>query len=127
MPKVSIDTASKVDDFGPVSSRSEEVEGYSVDFVTFNDDVDPTVLYKGLPNDRCQCPHWGFVKSGAFHVRYGDREEVYEAGDAFYMPPDHVPFKTAPGTELVMFSPAEELRLTEEAMERNAAALQAAS
>jgi hypothetical protein len=30
-----------------------------------------------------------------------------------------VPVKHAPGTDLVMFSPAAELRVTEEAMERN--------
>lgn len=126
MAKVSKDTASKVDELGPVSSHSEEVEGYSIDFVTFHDDIDPSGLYRGLPNDRCQCPHWGYVKSGAFHVRYADREEVYEAGDAFYMAPDHVPFRHEPGTEIVLFSPTEELKLTEEAMARNAAAFEAA-
>ena len=48
-------------------------------------------------------------------VRYGDRDEVIEAGDAFYMPPGHVPAAVA-GTELVMFSPQDELTAMEAAM-----------
>ena len=82
--------------------------------------------YKGLPDDRCQCPHWGYVISGAVTFRYADREEVFEAGDAFYMPPGHVPVKHEPGTEFVQFSPTEELRRTEAVMERNMKAMQSA-
>jgi quercetin dioxygenase-like cupin family protein len=43
-------------------------------------------LLKGLPDDRCQCPHWGYVFKGKMTARYADRDEVYEAGDAFYTP-----------------------------------------
>ena len=82
--------------------------------------------FKGLPDDRCQCPHWGYVISGAVTFKYADREEVCEAGDAFYTPPGHVPVKHAPGTEIVIWSPAAELLLTEEAMERNMKEMQTA-
>ena len=68
-----------------------------------------------MPGDSCQCPHRGYVKAGRLTVRYGDREEVIEAGDAFYMPPGHVPAAVA-GTELVMFSPQDELAAMEVAM-----------
>jgi quercetin dioxygenase-like cupin family protein len=44
-----------------------------------------------LPGDSCPCPHWGDVKAGRLTVRYGEREEVIEPGDAFYMAPGHVP------------------------------------
>jgi hypothetical protein len=37
-------------------------------------------------------------------------EEVFNAGDAFYTPPGHIPVEREPGTEIVMFSPADELR-----------------
>jgi quercetin dioxygenase-like cupin family protein len=80
---------------------------------------------KGLPDDRCQCPHWGYVVSGKLIFRYADREEVFEAGDAFYTPPGHVPALHEAGTELVMFSPAEELRKTEAVMMKNMQAMQA--
>jgi mannose-6-phosphate isomerase-like protein (cupin superfamily) len=79
---------------------------------------------KGLPDDRCQCPHWGYVVNGALTFRYADREEVFEAGDAFYTPPGHVPVKHEPGTEIVLFSPAEELRKTEAVMMKNMQAMQ---
>jgi hypothetical protein len=42
-------------------------------------------------------------------VRYADdREEIIEAGDAYYLPPGHAPAAEA-GTELLQFSPAGEL------------------
>jgi len=91
MPKVSKESASQAQEIGPVSERSEDLDGYTVNFLTFNDDVDGEALLKGLPDDRCQCPHWGYVVKGTFTVRFADREEVYEAGDAFYMPPGHIP------------------------------------
>ena len=28
--------------------------------------------FKGLPDDRCQCPHWGYVSKGSFTVTYLD-------------------------------------------------------
>ena len=46
---------------------------------------------KGLPDDRCHCPHWGYVLKGRLTFRFADRDEVFEAGDAFYLPPGHVP------------------------------------
>ena len=67
------------------------------------------------PGGRCQCPHWGYLSKGRITVRYADREEVIEPGDAFYMSPGHVPVAEA-GSEFVQFSPTEELRVTEAAM-----------
>jgi hypothetical protein len=126
MPKVSKDSASKGGDYGAVLDRAEDVEGYTINFVSFREDIDATPLYKGLPDDRCQCPHWGYVLNGAVTFRYADGEETIEAGEAYYVPPGHVPVKHAPGTELVMFSPAEELAVTEAAMQRNMEAMQQA-
>jgi hypothetical protein len=108
-----------------VSDRADELEGYTVNFVSFAEDVDGTPLLKGLPDDRCQCPHWGYVIRGTLTVRFGDREEVYEAGDAFYAPPGHVPVGNEPDTEYVQFSPADELRKTSEVIMRNLEAVQA--
>ncbi len=48
----------------------------------------------------------------------GSREEVIEPGDALYMPPGHVPSAQA-GTEFVMFSPQDELAVSEAAMRAN--------
>ena len=125
MPKASKQSATGGGEFGPVTDRSEVIEGYSVNFTTFHQDVDGTPLMKGLPDDRCQCPHWGYVVSGRVTFRFPGHDEVFEAGDAFYTPPGHVPVKHEPGSELVMFSPAEELKKTEEAMMKNMQAMQA--
>ena len=125
MPKVSRDSATQGGDFGPVSDRSDQLEDYTVGFTTFHEDIDATPLMKGLPDDRCQSPHWGYVLKGKLTFRYADREEVFEAGDAFYTPPGHVPVKHEPGTDIVMFSPAEELRKTEAVMMKNMQAMQA--
>src|SRR4030095_6472467 len=96
----------------------------TVNFVEFRQDIDATPLLKGLPGDRCQCPHWGYVVKGKITMRFADREEVYEAGDAFYAPPGHVPVKHEPGTEIVEFSPAAQLREVEAVMMRNLRAMQ---
>lgn len=57
-------------------------------------------------------------------VSYGDREEVLQAGDAFYMPPGHVPLGNEPGSQLLMFSPTEELRETDRVIMKNVQAMQ---
>jgi hypothetical protein len=124
MPKVSRDSA-QVEDHGPVEDRHDDIDGYTVNFVSFRQDVDATPLLKGLPDDRCQCPHWGYLLKGRVTFAFADHEEVFEAGDAFYLPPGHIPVKHEPGTEFVQFSPAEELRKTEEVMMRNMQAMQA--
>jgi Cupin domain len=126
MPKVSKESATQGGDFGPVVDRSDEVDSYTVNFVSFGQDIDATPLLKGLPDDRCQCPHWGYVIKGRMTMRFDDREEVFEAGDAWYAPPGHVPIQHEPGTEIVQFSPTTDLRETEAVMAKNMQAMQGA-
>jgi glyoxylate utilization-related uncharacterized protein len=87
MPKVSKGSASQVEDHGPVEDRHEDLDGYTVNFVSFRQDIDGSPLLMGLPDDRCQCPHWGYVVKGTVTYRFADHDEVFEAGDAFYLPP----------------------------------------
>ena len=122
MPKTSKATAPNVTEIGILEERSEELGGYLASFCRFHEDGDATPVFRGLPDDRCQSPHWGYVFSGKITLRYSDHDEVYEAGDAYYAPPGHVPVVTA-GTEVLEFSPAAEYRLTQEAIARNMAAL----
>ena len=123
MPRVSRDTATGGGDYGPVVDRHAEVDGYRIGFTTFREDIDGTPLLKGLPDDRCQCPHWGYVISGRITFRFADREEVFVAGDAFYTPAGHIPVSHEPGSEVLMFSPARELAETEATMMKNMRAL----
>jgi hypothetical protein len=119
MPKVSKESAAHVEDHGIVEDRHEDIHGYTINFVLFRQDVDGTPLLVGQPGDRCPCPHWGYVLKGRLTYRFADHEEVFEAGDAFYLPPGHVPLAEA-GSEIVQFSPAKELEQVSAAMMKNA-------
>ncbi|MGX7681665.1 hypothetical protein ACSMXN_22500 [Jatrophihabitans sp. DSM 45814] len=123
MPKVSRSSATITNDFGLAVDRTEEFGDYTVNFVTIRQDADLTAMLKGLPDDSCQCPHWGYVFEGQLTVRYADHDEVFEAGEAFYMPAGHIPAAVA-GSEFVQFSPAEALRVSEDQIARNMAAMQ---
>jgi hypothetical protein len=125
MPKVSKETASQVAQMGPMESRSEQLGDFIVAFSTFHEDGDATPLFKGLPDDRCQAAHWGYIFSGKVTFKYADHDEVYEAGDAYYAPPGHIPVVEA-GTEGVEFSTASEYAKTLEVLEQNLSAMPAA-
>jgi hypothetical protein len=103
--------------------QEAEWDDIHVGFETYNEEFDLTPLLRGLPDDMCQCPHYGHVLKGRMRVRYADREEVVAAGDAYYIGPGHSPSMEA-GTELVEFSPKDEYQKTMEVAERNLAAMQ---
>jgi hypothetical protein len=64
--------------------------------------------FRGLPDDRCQCDHWGYVFSGSFRVTYLDGpEEIVRAGDAYHLRPGHF-VQTLEPVELLELSPADE-------------------
>jgi hypothetical protein len=125
MPKVSRQSAAQVDDHGIVEDRYEDVEGYRIQFVEFRQEADGTPLLKGLPGDHCNCPHWGYVLKGKMTYRFDDRDEVFVAGDAFYLQPGHIPIAEA-GTEILQFSPSLELEAVSSAMVANMRAMQGA-
>jgi mannose-6-phosphate isomerase-like protein (cupin superfamily) len=118
MPKVSKQSAPQVEENPMVEDRNDDLAGYTANFLTIRQDADLAPMLKGLPDDRCQCPHWGYVFKGRLTLRFADHEEVFEAGDAFYIPPGHAP-KAVAGTEFLQFSPSEELHAVEAAITRN--------
>ena len=74
-------------------------------------DADVADWFRGLPDDRCQVPRWGYVLAGMITFRFPDGEETYVSGDAYYVPPGHTPIHYA-GAEIVEFSPTEPLHET---------------
>jgi hypothetical protein len=124
MPKVSKESAAQVEDHGLVEDRHEDIDGYTVNFLSFRQSADATPLLKGQPDDRCPCPHWGYVFAGRVTYRFAEHEEIFEAGDAFYVPPGHVPVIEA-GSEFVQFSPSEQLHPVSAAMVANLRSMQA--
>ena len=112
MPKVSKQEASETLAMEGFEGRYEKLAGgYTVGFETYTADADAAPLFQGLPDDRCQCPHWGYVLSGRVDFKFADRDEIYEAGDAYFAPPGHTPVFFA-GTEIVEFSPSDGLAET---------------
>jgi mannose-6-phosphate isomerase-like protein (cupin superfamily) len=115
MPSTSATRATNQQDHGVAVDRFEDLDDYTVSFVSINETHDLAPMLASLPTGRCECPHWGYVKEGRITFTYGDRVETYEAGDAFYTPPGHTPAAEA-GAEFVLFSPAEQLAATEAAI-----------
>ena len=56
MPKFSKETASDVREMGPVTDRREQMNGYTVEFVSFAADADLDGPLQSLPGGACQCP-----------------------------------------------------------------------
>ena len=121
MPKTSSATTDRVADYGVAIDRSSELDGITVNFVTITKSHDLAPMLASLPTGNCTCPHWGYIVKGRVIVRYADREEILETGDAFYMTPGHAP-EAEEGTELVQFSPTDRLAEVEAAIAAAAAA-----
>jgi hypothetical protein len=119
MPKASRHTASESMSLEGYEGHFEELAGYTVGFETYSADADLAPLFAGLPGDRCQCAHLGYVLEGKLKFTFADgTEEVYETGDAYHAPPGHTPTLYA-GTKVVEFSPTEPLQQTIEVVNRN--------
>ena len=119
MPKASKATASESTEVEGYEGHLESFKGgYTVAFETYTADADLTPFFAGLPDDRCQCAHWGYVLKGKVTYKSADGEETFETGDAYYVGPGHTPVLYA-GTEVVEFSPTDELRHTLEIVTKN--------
>lgn len=71
--------------------------------------TDFTPLLVGMPNDLCQCPHWGYILDGSITVRYADgHEETNRAGDMYVWPGGHTGW-TDTGVAFLEFSPTNEI------------------
>lgn len=119
MPKASRTTASESIEVEGYEGHIEKFEGgYTVAFETYTADADLTPYFTGLPDDRCQAAHWGYVIKGKVTFKTADGDETFEAGDAYYVAPGHTPVLYA-GTEIVEFSPTEEFEHTVDVVTKN--------
>jgi hypothetical protein len=118
MPSISKAQAEHEESAAGFSARFHELDDYTVAFESHTADGDLAALFKGLPGDRCQCPHWGYVLKGKVVFHYADGEDIVTEGHAYYARPGHTPelFK---GTEVVEFSPTAALAETMEAVMKN--------
>ena len=66
---------------GAIETRGVEWGDQLVRHIDLPPGTDFTPLLQGLPGDRCDCPHWGYVFTGSIHLRYADgTEEVTKRG-----------------------------------------------
>ena len=79
-------------------------------------------LFHGLPDDRCQCPHFGYVLEGEIVYRTADGEITARAGQTYYIPPGHLPTTRDSACTVIEFSPSGGLAETMAVIERNMAA-----
>jgi hypothetical protein len=120
MPKLNKNDAANVMELEGYEGHFGELDDYTVGFETYTTDADLAELFKGLPDDRCQCPHWGVVLKGKLKYTGDDGDTIIEAGEAYYVAPGHLPYLYA-GTEVIEFSPTKELAETLAVIEKNMA------
>jgi hypothetical protein len=120
----SINDLPLVEDYGEgFQGRQIEWGGMIVSYETFPKGVDATPLFKGLPGDMCQSPHWGYILKGRVRVKRSSGGEVLQAGDVYYLEPGHVPVFEE-DTAILEFSPKAEYEKTIEVVARNMAAME---
>ena len=91
---------------GGVCIQAQDWADLNVARIRFPKGADAAPLLEGMPQNLCQCPHWGTVLKGSIHVRYADgREETVRAGDVYYWPPGHT-VRVDEDYEAVEFSPS---------------------
>lgn len=67
--------------------------------------TDMAPLLKGLDDDACHAPHWGFIMSGEVVITYtNETSETCVGGDLFYWPPGHS-VRVVRDAEVILFSP----------------------
>jgi hypothetical protein len=94
-------TARQILDFGDASGYGK-IAG---EYFSLGAGTDIAPLLKGLENDLCQSPHWGYLLEGEVTVTYADgKEETICGGDLFYWPPGHS-VRVGKNAEIILFSP----------------------
>ena len=70
--------------------------------------TDIAPLLKGLKDDACHAPHWGYMIRGELVVTYTDgRVDTCKQSDLFYWPPGHS-VRVISDSDVILFSPQHE-------------------
>ena len=72
--------------------------------------TDFTPILKGLKDDLCQVPHWGYLEKGKIRIIDSDKiTKTVLAGEVFYMPPGHT-LIVDEDARTIDFSPEKEMK-----------------
>ena len=94
-------------DAGGVCIQAADWADLNVARIRLPKGADATLLLEGLPQNLCQCPHWGTVVKGSIHVRYADgHEETVRAGEVYHWPAGHT-VRVDEDYEAIEFSPSQ--------------------
>ena len=75
---------------GPgVAIRRRDFDGLAMCLIRLDAGVRTDPLFAGLPDDRCQCAHWGYIMRGTMRVHDADGARDYVAGETYYWQPGH--------------------------------------
>jgi hypothetical protein len=96
--------ARQVTDFGDATGYSK----MGGEYFSLAAGADIAPLLKGLKEDACQAPHWGYMLAGELVVTYTDgRVETCRESDLFYWPPGHS-VRVVQDSDVILFSPQRE-------------------
>lgn len=112
---------------GPYRAQWAEWAGYAMAFETVPGGFPPggDRAWDGLPDDLCQCPHWGYLLKGKALLRLSDGEErTINAGDVYYCPPGHKLYAIE-DFENIEWNPAEKAAETVATFRKNLALMDA--
>ncbi len=90
-----------------VELRKMSAGDMTVAFLQARKGTDLRAALHGLPDNLCQCPHWGYILKGKVRMHTKDKPVDFEAGQPFYWAPGHAP-EMLEDTEYVDFSPSHE-------------------
>ncbi len=105
---------------GNLEVRLLDQDGLSIGFVTLPAGADLRGATRGLPDDLCPCPHWGYMLKGRVRMHTTEGHQDFAAGQAFYWSSGHAP-EALEDSEYVDFSPTEEFRKVIDHITANAA------
>jgi hypothetical protein len=119
MPKTSKGEASETVVTEGFEGHYQELQDYTVGFESYTQEADLSSLFKGLPDDACQCNHMGVVLKGKLVFKYTDgTEDVITTGEAYVTRAGHTPL-IYPDTQVVEFSKTVELNETMAVVTKN--------
>jgi hypothetical protein len=75
------------------------------EYLSLGAGADIAPLLRGLEDDACQAPHWGYMLAGEVVVTYTDgTEETCATDELFYWKPGHS-VRVVDDAEVILFSP----------------------
>src|SRR3990170_5643889 len=92
-----------------VELRTKQAGNMTVGWARLSKGVNLAPATKGLPDDLCPCPHWGYMLKGRVRMHTVDGHQDFAAGQAFYWAPGHAP-EALEDSEYVDFSPTHEFQ-----------------